>query len=111
MDVVPGCLPVAKALDVLDRNVGLRRVAEDRGEQVVLALHLGRLVAGIVEHLAVHVAEDVVAYPAHHLEVAGGKHRSEHAFEQRFARFPIAAGMRHATVEGQLLQGRRRAAG
>ena len=75
---------------------------------MVLALDLGLLVDRVVEDLAVHVAEDVVADPAHDFEVAGGEHRGQHAFEQRFARLAVLPGVAGAALSGQLLNGRRR---
>ena len=80
----------------------LRVVAQDVAEELVLALDLGRLVGRVVEHLAVHVAENVVADPAHDFEIAGGKHRGQHAFEQRFARLAVLAGVAGAAQLGQL---------
>ena len=56
-------------------------VAEDLAEQVVLAGDLGALVLGVVEHPAVHVAEDVVADPTHHLEVPPGEHGGQDALQ------------------------------
>ena len=93
MDVVPGGLPVAERADVLDRDVCLGRVAEDGGEEVVLAAHLGGLVARVVEDLAVHVAENVVPHPAHHGQVPSGEHRGQDALEERLAGLAVAADM------------------
>ena len=78
---------------------------------MVLAAHLGGLVARVVEHLAVHVAEDVVPHPAHHLEIAGREHRRQDALQERLAGLAVAAGVGQAAREGELAQGRRRRAG
>ena len=104
MDVIPGRLPVTEALDVFDRDVGLRRVAEDGGQEVVLAPHLGLLVPRVVEDLAVHVAEDVVADPAHHFEVPGGEHRRQDTLEERFTGLAVAAGVGDPPLAGRLLE-------
>ena len=101
MDVVPGGFPVAQAADVFDRNERLRIVAEDVADELIFALNLGRLVGRVVEHLAVHVAEDVVADPAEHFEIPGSKHRGEHAFEQRFAGLAVLAGVAGFAQFGQ----------
>ncbi len=107
MDVVPGGFPVAKALDVLDRDQGLRRVAENLAKQMVFAGDLAGLVHRIVKHLSIEVAEDVVPDPTHHPEVAMAKHRGKHAFHQRFAGFPIAAHVPGVVGPRELVEGRR----
>ena len=111
MNVIPGRLPVTEALDVFDRDVGLGRIPEDACQEMILAPHLGRLVPRIVEHLAVHVAEDVVAHPAHDFQVPRGEHRREHALEQRLSRLAVAAGVGDLPLDRDLLQTRRRGAG
>ena len=67
---------------------------------MVLAGHLGLLVRRIVEHLAVHVAENVVAHPTHHLQVPPGEHRGQHALHQRLARLAVATVMASAAKPG-----------
>ena len=76
------------------------RVAEDLREQAVLAVDLGLLVGRIVEHLAVHVAEDVVADPAHHFAGCGGEHRGQHALQQRLARLAVVAHVAGVALAG-----------
>ena len=68
-------------------------VAEDFAEDVVLAGDFRLLVGRIVEHAAVHVAEDVVADPTHHLQISPGEHRGQNALEQRLAGLAVAAGV------------------
>ena len=71
----------------------------------------GRARFGIVENLAVQVAEDVVTDPAHDLQVAGGKHRRQHTLEQRLAGLAILAGVAGLPLNRQLADSRRRRAG
>ena len=73
-----------------------RLVAQDLGHDAVLGLDLGRLVGGIVEDQAVAVAEDVVADPAHDLEIAVGEHRGEDRFHQGLAGLAVLAGVERA---------------
>ena len=96
VDVVPGGLPVAHVGEVLDRDERRGLVAEDLGHDPVLGLDLRRLVGGIVEDQAVAIAEDVVADPAHDLEVADGEHRGEDRFHQGLAGLAVLAGMKRA---------------
>ena len=96
--MVPGGFPIAQAFDKLDGNVGLRLVAEDFAEQAVLALQLRPLVGRVVEDAAVHVAEDVVAHPAHDAQIPRGEHGGQHALQKRLARLAVAAGVAAAAA-------------
>ena len=81
MDVVPSRLPIAQALDVLDRNQRLRGVAQDVGNQVVFAGDFALLIGRVVQHMAVHISENIVAHPTHHFEMAAGEHGSQYALQ------------------------------
>ena len=107
MNVVPGGLPIAEAFNELDRNVGLRLVAEDLTEEAILAFKLGPLVGRIIEDSAVHITEDVVAHPAHHLAVPSGEHGGQNALQKGFTRLPVATGMSAAAESGQIINGSR----
>src|SRR6516162_743691 len=106
MDMIPRRLPVIERFDVFDRHMGLRLVADDGADDLVLGLNLRRLVGGIVEHHAVAVAEDVVANPAQDLEIAISEHRCQYGLHQSFAGFAVLAANRRLAFLGKF-QGRR----
>lgn len=54
----------------------LRAFREENELTEVVVVNLASTEAP-VEHLAIHVAEDVVSHPTHHLQVAGGEHGSQ----------------------------------
>src|SRR4051794_39501423 len=103
MDVVPGCFPVAKAADVFDGNQRLGIVTEDTADELVFAFYFRSFIGGVVEHEAIHVAEDVVPDPAYHFQIAMREHRGQNAFKQRFARFAVLAGVASSSLDGKLL--------
>ena len=73
-----------------------------------LVLDLGRLVGRVVEDQSVAVAEDVVADPAHDLQVAEREHGGEHRLHQGLAGLAVLAGVEGAGGLGQLVEGRQR---
>lgn len=50
---------------------------ENLVQQSIFAADFGAFVFGVVQHLAIHVAKDIVPHPAHHFQVAGGEHKTE----------------------------------
>ena len=100
MDVVPGRLPFAQALDVFDGDERLRAVAEDFAQQMVLALDLGLLVGRVVQHAAIEVAEDIMADPTEDVQVPLGHERGQDALQERLAGLAVAAGVTPAAQIG-----------
>src|SRR3954467_12973891 len=91
MDVIPGCFPVAEAADVFDGNECLGLVTENAADELVLAFDFGGLIGWGVEDEAIHVAEDVVAHPAHDLQVSVSEHWGKDALKQCFPCFAVLA--------------------
>ena len=83
-----------------------RLVAEDLRHDPVLGIDLRRLVGRVVENHAVAVAEDVVADPAHDLQVALGEHRGEHGLHQRLAGLAVLAAVERPGRLGELVRAR-----
>ena len=114
VDVVPALLGVAAGRVVLDADLvevvavelGVELGLEDRVEDRSLAHFLRLERAGIVEHLAVAVAEDVGREPALEADHPGLQSRGDDRLHQRLAGLEVLAGDRHAAGPRHLLEGR-----
>ena len=113
VDVVPAFLVVAAGRVIIDAHLVVEVPVEfgiDLGLQDVLQhAQLGHLFGferrGIVEHLAVAVAEDVGGEPAAQPEHARLQSRGEDGFYQGLPGFEILAGEGDFLLLRQLLQG------
>src|SRR4051812_822659 len=105
MDVIPGRFPVAEAANVFDRNECLGLVTENAADELVLAFDFGRLIRRVIEHEAVHVAEDIVADPTHDFQVSVSEHRGKDALEQCFPRFAVLACVARLPLNCKVLDG------
>ena len=110
VDVVPALLVVAARRVVVDADhvvdvaveLGIDLRLQDGVEHAELRHLLGLEGLGIVEHLAVAVAEDVGGEPALDAEHAGLEAGREDRLHQRLAGLEVLAGDRHVVLAGEL---------
>ena len=113
IDVVPALLRVAARRVVLDAHLVedlvvealVERGLQDRLEHAELRDLLALERVGVVEDLAVAVAEDVRREPARHAEEARLEAGRDDRLHEGLARLEVLAGDRHAALLGELPRG------
>ena len=109
VDVVPAFLVVAAGRVVVDPHLvvhlavelGIELRLQDVLQHAELRLFLGLEALGVVEHLAVAVAEDVGRVPARDAQHAGLEHRREHGLDHGLAGLEVLAADGDALRLGQ----------